>query len=52
MITDKDYALMDGESCDTCASQEGRHYCLLLTQQIKNMDLHICDEWSEKEEKP
>jgi len=40
------------ESCDTCASQEGRHYCLLRTEQIKNMDLFICSEWTPKGNEP
>jgi hypothetical protein len=34
------------ESCDTCASQEGRHYCLLKGVSIKNMDITVCDEWT------
>lgn len=33
------------KSCDNCAAQEGRHYCLLHSMQVKNMDLHRCREW-------
>ena len=36
------------ESCDTCASQEGLHYCLLKGVSIKNMDITVCDEWTKK----
>jgi hypothetical protein len=32
-------------TCDDCASQEGRHYCLLHSIQIKNMGLMRCDEF-------
>ena len=34
--------------CDTCASQEDRHYCLLHSQQVKNMDILVCDDWTNK----
>lgn len=27
------------QSCDFCASQEGSHYCLLHSCEVKNMDL-------------
>jgi len=38
----------DCRSCDTCASQEGHHYCLLHTVQIKNMDTVRCSDWTER----
>ncbi len=31
------------ESCDECAHQEGRHYCLLHSISVKNMDAIRCD---------
>ncbi len=37
------------KSCDTCASQEGRHYCLLFGVQVKNMDTTCCDVWTERD---
>jgi len=37
------------ESCDTCDSQEGSHYCLLHSIQIKNMDLMRCKDHKSKE---
>ena len=36
-------------SCDDCKSQEGRHYCLLYGLEIKNMDIHVCDDIEVKE---
>ena len=33
------------DSCDFCASQEGRHYCLLHSCQIENMDTVKCVDW-------
>ena len=36
------------KSCDTCEYQEGRHYCLLHTRQLKNMDTVRCKDWSDK----
>lgn len=43
----------DCRSCDTCDSQEGRHYCLLHTETIKNMDTVRCSDWtSRKEQQP
>jgi len=39
-----------GVSCDTCDSQEGCHYCLLHTKQIKNMYLYCCGDWTTREE--
>lgn len=30
-------------TCDDCVCQEGRHYCLLHTRTVKNMDLMRCD---------
>jgi len=38
------------KSCDTCESQEGRHYCLLHGVMVKNMDMKRCDFWSVDEE--
>ena len=36
----------DGEStCDDCQSQEGRHYCLLHTITVKNMDIMRCEDY-------
>lgn len=32
-------------SCDECASQEGRHYCLTFSCQVKNMDTVRCPSW-------
>ena len=31
------------ESCDECAYQEARHYCLLHSVSVKNMDTVRCD---------
>ena len=39
-----DYA----HSCDMCECQEGRHYCLLHTEQIKNMETVACKDWTER----
>jgi hypothetical protein len=36
------------EVCDTCSGQEGRHYCLVRTTPVKNMDIMTCDEWAPK----
>lgn len=36
------------KQCDNCASQEGRHYCLLHGQQVKNMDIVRCLSWKAK----
>ena len=37
-------------SCDFCDSQEdGGHYCLLHSVQIKNMDTVACPDWAEKD---
>ncbi|MBU0676608.1 MAG: hypothetical protein KJ626_00695 [Verrucomicrobia bacterium] len=38
--------------CDTCESQEDRHYCLLHSLQIKNMDTLVCADWSVKAQAP
>jgi tRNA U34 5-carboxymethylaminomethyl modifying enzyme MnmG/GidA len=38
----------DCRSCDTCVSQEGHHYCLLHTFQIKNMDTVRCSDWTQR----
>ena len=32
------------ESCDQCQNQEGRHYCLLHSITVKNMDTLRCDD--------
>lgn len=44
---DKNYLKPSGKfkSCDNCVAQEGRHYCLLHSKQIKNMDASRCDKW-------
>lgn len=34
------------KSCDTCDYQEGHHYCLLHTRQVKNMDIVRCRDWA------
>lgn len=34
-------------SCDDCKWQEGRHYCLLHSTTMKNMDIHRCDDFEE-----
>jgi len=36
------------KTCDTCDSQEGRHYCLLYGVDVKNMDIMVCDDWIEE----
>ena len=38
------------DSCDFCASQEGRHYCLLHARPMKNMDTIRCADWTPKPE--
>lgn len=40
----------DDKSCDNCQSQEGRHYCLLHSRQVKNMDTVRCKDWEERSE--
>jgi hypothetical protein len=36
----------EGEkACDSCASQEGKHYCLLHGEPMKNMDIVKCPFW-------
>lgn len=35
-------------SCDNCASQEGRHYCLLHGQPMRDMDTITCPDWEAK----
>ena len=37
------------KSCDFCAAQEGRHYCLLLGAPVKNMDVKRCKNWADKD---
>ena len=37
-------------TCDDCDSQEGRHYCLLHSIQVKNMDLMRCGDFEWKED--
>jgi hypothetical protein len=35
--------------CDKCINQEdGRHYCLLLSKPMKNMDISTCDDFQER----
>lgn len=36
------------KTCDCCAHQEGRHYCSVWSQGMKNMDSLVCPEWREK----
>ena len=36
----------DEPTCDDCDSQEGRHYCLLHTVQVKNMDIVRCGDFT------
>lgn len=37
-------------SCDFCRYQEdGGHYCLLYSRQVKNMDITHCWEWWNRE---
>ena len=31
--------------CDDCNYQEDRHYCLLHSVQVKNMDIMRCDDF-------
>jgi hypothetical protein len=34
--------------CDFCSHQEdGRHYCLLHSKTVKNMDITTCADWEE-----
>jgi hypothetical protein len=33
------------KSCDTCIAQEGKHYCLLHSCQLKNMNTVRCKDW-------
>lgn len=35
-------------TCDDCLLQEGRHYCLLRSHHISNMDLKRCDDFSSR----
>ena len=36
-------------SCDYCdCKEDGGHYCLLHSMQIKNMDTVACDDWTKK----
>lgn len=35
-------------SCDNCTSQEGGHYCLLYSIDIKNMDIWRCGDYSRR----
>lgn len=38
------------DSCDFCASQEdGGHYCLLHSRQMKNMNTLRCSDWTPKQ---
>ena len=36
------------ESCEFCISQEGKHYCLLHSIQVKNMDTKRCKDFQHK----
>jgi len=36
------------DSCDQCAHQEGRHYCLRFSRVMKNMDTLKCDQWEQR----
>jgi hypothetical protein len=38
------------KSCNNCAAQEGDHYCLLHSYQMKNMEGTRCKEWAMKKE--
>ena len=38
------------ESCDNCVHQEGRHYCLLHDEVMKNMDKERCDSMEKDED--
>ena len=40
------YDASASKSCDECASQEGRHYCLLHGITLKNMDTIRCRDFS------
>jgi hypothetical protein len=35
-------------TCDDCANQEGKHYCLLHSIHIRNMDLMRCGDFEWK----
>ena len=35
-------------SCDDCVIQEGRHYCLMHSRPMKNMNLYRCGYWQQK----
>lgn len=39
----------DERTCDKCAAQEGRHYCMFHGRQVKNMDAVRCDDWQEQQ---
>lgn len=36
--------------CDTCVSQEGRHYCLLHSRQMRDMNIATCPDWKQRPE--
>ena len=36
------------ESCEDCARVENAHYCLLHSVEIKNANIHACDDWEER----
>lgn len=38
------------KTCDNCSSQEGRHYCLLHSKIVKNMDISSCEYFEPKED--
>ena len=35
-------------SCDNCTHQEGRHYCLFWSVQIRDMDIRRCSSFDER----
>ena len=40
------YETTGNRNCDTCASNEGGHYCLMHTLGIKNGNLCVCNDWT------
>ena len=38
------------ESCEDCAHVENAHYCLLHSVEIKNANIHACNDWEEKKD--
>lgn len=35
-----------GMCCDSCASQEGLHYCLLHGKPMRDMNISVCEDWT------